>query len=369
MPKDDTQPILEVETNLPPMIHDQTPPTAGSAAPNDDLIMPAIVTTTTQKKKFAGGKIIATILGLFLLVGGIGAGVYLVGQNQDIREKAGSCAANPCGPGLRCDGNGGCIPRDTPEGEEGNVESVDPPKDPWKEEDGGVPTIPSNQTSCTSDGGFWCAGCGGFCLDGSYQNGGCIQAQLDRCGETAQIASGVGSLYGSEIWLCKVQPPNGASCDGNHGGVLRNDLNKDSCFCGVLQVDTPTGFTSYKNNCGCGGNDEEPATVSSVDTPTAPPSITAQCQNIKAYSPTWALLTNAQLSVLTTGSQVNFCVAGVASAETFDRARLTINGVLQAETTTIRPSSTDFCQLYTIPAGTTTFNVTAQIHHLTLGWK
>ena len=58
------------------------------ATHSDDIVMAPIVTTTTPKKKFAGGKIIATILGLFLLVGGVGAGVYLTGQNQNVNEKS-----------------------------------------------------------------------------------------------------------------------------------------------------------------------------------------------------------------------------------------------------------------------------------------
>jgi hypothetical protein len=301
MPKDnnqqsttDTPPILEVETNLPPMIHDQTPPTAGSAAPNDDLIMPAIVTTTTQKKKFAGGKIIATILGLFLLVGGIGAGVYLVGQNQDIAEKAKSkdyadkCKGVVCNSNEECRGDGNCVWVGNPD--------IDP------DGDGPKPVIPGDPKR-----------------DDRINKYNSIKDYNERC-----------------LYL------TGPECGG--GAWCTAELASDCAL----------------------WNPEE---KSSIDTPTAPPSITAQCQNIKAYSPTWALLTNAQLSVLTTGSQVNFCVAGSASDGTFDRARLTINGVLQAETTTIRPSSTDFCQLYTIPAGTSTFNVTAQIHHLTLGWK
>ena len=45
----DVPPILEVETNLPPMIHEQSSPPTGSAAPNDDVIMPAVVTTTQRK--------------------------------------------------------------------------------------------------------------------------------------------------------------------------------------------------------------------------------------------------------------------------------------------------------------------------------
>ncbi|MDP1710022.1 MAG: hypothetical protein Q8L28_00165, partial [bacterium] len=118
--------------------------------------------------------------------------------------------------------------------------------------------------------------------------------------------------------------------------------------------------------CSCVG----PTVPTPVPTPvpTITP-ITASCQNIKAYSPTWAPLTNVQLSALTVGSEVNFCVAGSASSGSFDKAKFTINSVAQAETSTIRPGFTDFCQLYTIPAGTTTFNITAQIHHVTLGWK
>ena len=61
---------------------------SGSAAPADDVLMPLTVAASQPRKKFAGGKIIATILGLFLLVGGVGAGVYLTGQNQNPQEKA-----------------------------------------------------------------------------------------------------------------------------------------------------------------------------------------------------------------------------------------------------------------------------------------
>jgi hypothetical protein len=118
--------------------------------------------------------------------------------------------------------------------------------------------------------------------------------------------------------------------------------------------------------------------VCSGSTPTIPPtaspvpttiSITASCQNIKAYSSNWTLLTAQQLSQLGTGNSVNFCVAGVTTGGSFDKAKFTINNVVQVETTTVRPGSTDFCQSYTIPAGVTTYNITAQIHHVTLGWK
>ncbi len=98
-----TAPPIFVEPDaLPPMpqvvpMPQMQPPVvnSGSAAPSDDIVMAPIVTTTTPKKKFAGGKIIATILGLFLLVGGVGAGVYLTGQNQNVNEKAGQTCTPP----------------------------------------------------------------------------------------------------------------------------------------------------------------------------------------------------------------------------------------------------------------------------------
>ena len=101
---DTIPPIFVDQGDLPPMINSSAPSipltTVGSAAPTDDIVstvMPAITTSGTPKKKFAGGKIIATILGLFLLVGGVGAGVYLTGQNQDVREKASGPPREDCG--------------------------------------------------------------------------------------------------------------------------------------------------------------------------------------------------------------------------------------------------------------------------------
>src|SRR5688500_11443715 len=74
---------------------------AGSAAPGVNFPDPAYV--EEPKKKYGGGKgkIIATILGLILLVGGVGTGVYLSQQNQNPEERAaglcGYCVApNDC---------------------------------------------------------------------------------------------------------------------------------------------------------------------------------------------------------------------------------------------------------------------------------
>jgi hypothetical protein len=113
--------------------------------------------------------------------------------------------------------------------------------------------------------------------------------------------------------------------------------------------------------------------------PTTPPTPgpTAVCQSVKAYSSTWTALTTAQLSALTPGTAVNFCVTGTASSGVFDKAQFTItsssgelrNGNVYPETTVQRPGSQDFCQSYTLAAGVRSVDVTAKIHHVTLGWK
>ena len=83
-----TAPSVAPQDTVNPSPANTTPSNNGSAAPSNDLAMSGVIGTTPPKKKFAGGKVIATILGLFLLVGGVGAGVFLTGQNQNISEKA-----------------------------------------------------------------------------------------------------------------------------------------------------------------------------------------------------------------------------------------------------------------------------------------
>ncbi len=295
---------------------------SGSAAPADDVLMPLTVAASQPRKKFAGGKIIATILGLFLLVGGVGAGVYLTGQNQNPQEKADDIlyryekictkAGSP---------RAWCVDETRTE----------------------CPNDPGSPRSCTDS--FWnswsCSGderepCGGQGGGGGGGTPSCPAGTTYVCGTPAQT-------FCPTFNTCDFPNKNtGIWCDQT--GSENNGNLKDWYLC--------------QTNCSC----QPPAT------PT-PPAITAQCQNIKAYNATWIELTTAQLSALKAGHKVNFCVTGVATGGSFDKARFTINNVLQAETSTVRPSSTDFCQLYSIPTATTIFNITAQIHHTTLGWK
>ncbi len=94
---------VPADTATPPISPPADQPTdssTGSAAPPDT---PPII--SSPKKKFGGGKVIATILGILLLVGGIGAGIFLTQQSQDLREKAGD-NLDYCGTGRNCAGGG-----------------------------------------------------------------------------------------------------------------------------------------------------------------------------------------------------------------------------------------------------------------------
>jgi len=103
-------------------------------------------------------------------------------------------------------------------------------------------------------------------------------------------------------------------------------------------------------------------------TPSPSPIVSAQCLNIQAFDTNWAPLTNAQLTQLNPGDTIRFTVAGSATGGIFDKARFTVNGSLRPEVTDKRPSTEEFFDEYTIPAGATGLSVSAEIHHSTLEW-
>lgn len=92
------------------------PPTDGSASPPPPEVTSLV---TPSKKKYGTGKIIATILGILILVGGVGAGIALTSQKQLFQQKATSfnCGEddpnNSCVPSAECSGSnnraGNCV--------------------------------------------------------------------------------------------------------------------------------------------------------------------------------------------------------------------------------------------------------------------
>lgn len=255
----------------------------GSTAPNNDILSSTVITTNANKNRFVGGKVIATILGLFLLVGGIGAGLILTQQNQNLEEKAAQAFTCTCkNPNGTNAGNGIC-----------------------------------NGSECT-------------------------------CTYPTSVKSN--------------------NCNG--GGIGPGETQDEQCEALLRQCDTNgDGSVEDEGNClkewtsDCSDWKKDPGPK-----PTAP-TITASCQNLKAYSSNWTPLTGTQLTLLKVNETVNFCVTGVASGGSFDKAKITVNGMDLPETTLKRPNSEDFCSPYTIQAGAVEYMVLATIHHSTLGWK
>ena len=367
-------------------------PPAPQEASEPINIPPIITSSNTPKKR--SEKLIATILGIFLLVGAIGAGVVLVGQKQDIREKAvGQC------PVIN-----GCV-ADHEESEcndSGEMCTVYI----------GEPGYESNSTVC-SVAGTQCGTSGYYCMIfGSCHA--CIKYTTCYWKATNCVADvSCGTPTYTPTPEPTPQPENCGRCsnlpESQGCWVTWTDLNGgcDSDFynnryekcpdsrCTGTPTPTPTGTlrvcnascqadeqcsTGYCTNAGVCRNPSCPSdtdcicTGTPTPTPTPTPRVTptptpgsAMCMAVKAYDTNWNLLTGVQLSALSAGSVIRFTISGIP-ADQIDKARFTINGVLGPETINKKPGTNEYYVEYTIPAGVYSFTITAQIHHLTLGW-
>ncbi len=376
---EDPIPVLAIESESPPILQDQiTTPIqtsnedvkaqdentdVGSAAPSVDIVMPPVI--TSQRKKFPGGKVIATILGLFLLVGGLGAGILLVDQNQNINEEAGytDCMATcmrqigdkeeceyVCGNGGSNDGPGDgtnkCTRDDAcPPGQKCNPDGKCEVKD--------KPTDKSCRGKEDCPDGYACVG-------PSSEKATCVLASTIP---TIAFCDGNTPGVPESIGQCCV-PGGGTSWDYINGKPFDGD-HWTTCAAGYECVQ---GEGCFKSGGGEGGTRPTP-TPGPTRQPSPPATISASCQNLLAYDTNWKLYRPEQLSLLKPGQNLYFCVTGSASSGYFDKAKFTINGEQFSETTTKRPNSDDYCQLYTIKSGVSRHDVSAQIHHVTLGWK
>lgn len=417
----DTPPSVPTPTDIPivpdmggvppgPVVPQINQPTtdSGSAAPSD---IPPVV--SPPKKKFGGGRIIATILGILLLVGGVGAGIVLTQQQQLFQQKAGGC---PSGY-YACNKKGGCcqvftgnpLPSSgtggtsgtanlgggTTGGASGTTNIGAPTPNPFagvSGSAGGLTPQPSPLAGVSGTaggktptpgplGGVSGTAGGKTPTPGPLSN---VSGSAGGTGPLANVTGTAGGIVGS--CSSDSQCANGYVCGSNKTCVP--DPTKSAvggapigcnrgCSSGDYVCENPgarleckttdyTGATKWcliesnSSQCGAGGG------TTTITTVTGP---TAQCSTVLAYNSSYSPLTSSQLSALTAGTTINFCVGGSASSGSFDKAKFTINGTAQAETTTVRPGSTDFCQSYQIPSGVTSFSVSAQIHHVTLGWS
>jgi hypothetical protein len=322
------------------------------------------------KKKLGGKKMVATILGILLLVGGLAAGVILVRQQQEIREKASSRACKICSNNICINNDPPCIP----DINECSSNSDCLPLCP--NTDCNLPVTVPESIKCSLPGTNIETRC---CpVDKPlYQNGQCITSTPQSCtqagGECINTPScgkvgrslvnggnGCDALAG-EICCSKstAPPPEDSDGDGYPDNqdtcpnVPDNQLDSDGDGIGDACDNCPDQpGPSSNNGCPTGGGGRTP--------------ISAQCLDIKAFDTNWERITD--LSTLKPGDTVRFTVAGNTSSGKIDKARFKINGIQRPAVTQKRPNTNEFYDEYVIPEGITDFTVKAQLHHSSIGW-
>ncbi len=207
---------------------------------------------------------------------------------------------------------------------------------------------PNPDPNCGGNGGVYCNDTNiNLCC---YADGRCYEGQQGGCTDNGNGSITINRSAEIIEFHCSGQNSDSGSCSENPSSRGTQPAGTYSVGgCGGSQVDAVGLCGSYRfESCPDGG-----------------PPPTAQCLNIKAYDANWRQLSAGELANLKVGDSVRFAVGGQTSQGTFNRARFTVNGTAQPETTTKNPSE-EFYVVYTIPAGITTFTIEAQIHHAEL---
>jgi len=398
-PVENTPPQKVTES---PVVQQSTVSDGGSAAPSDVDISSVI---SKPKKKFGGGKIIATILGLFVLIGGVGAGIVLTQEPQLLQQKA---ATNTCseqmaitcgnnGEHCEADLNGGhCVANPTPAPTATTLactaetvarcHAMSPSEDCQANASGGqcvATPKPAPTATCSENVSVTCGNNGEHC-EADLNGGHCVANPTVTCaldGKDIIVGNSLtGNCYQGGV-------DNAYTCyklTGNHGEKITGCTDGYACDCAC----PTTGFTWQRDENGawwcfntaagelpgqapyaerCSVQPQQCTAASPTPTGSSVPAA-PYCAAVEAFNADMSsMLTATQLSALTSGITINFCVRGVTPSGSFDKAQFTINGTTLSETTS-RNSRGDFCQNYTILSTDTTVTVTAKIHHSTLGW-
>ncbi|MCL4382872.1 hypothetical protein M1545_03720 [Patescibacteria group bacterium] len=395
------QVVPDISGDLPPMPEMDTPDEntgeeeigdKKNQVGADKIDLPPVITATPKKTR-RGGRVIATILGLLLLVGGISAGVTLVRQQQDIREKArfiteggggGPTSTTKTGigdttAGVTKTGIGDTtagVAKTTGKVSDGDTDSgaktgigdttAGVTKTGIGDTTASVTKTGTETVGCTdaqkavcANRGELCSAPSGICLPkGDSGTVGCTDAQKAVCANRGELCS-------APSGICLPKGDSGAKSPGGNQTASSGSCQK---ICIKTDCDkVPAGCPNPINNecetdADCGGGD------GSTTTTTTGGSTSAQCLNIKAFDTNWNALSTTELGQLQVGDKVRFTVAGTTTSGTIDRARFIINGVTRAAVTAKRPGTNEYFDEYTIPAGTTSFSIRAQLNHSTAGW-
>ncbi len=401
VPQDDVvstppiSPIANVPTNGDSTPPEPTTPSTPVSSGGDGGIGSA------PKRRGPGAKVIATVFGLVLLVGGVGAGLLLVQQQQILNQGAAggyisggggspvcvhagtyqiqrcNCPTNtsPGYPGCVCSQN--CT-ISTVTATEGQCFSAT------------APACGSNQVDIAGQG--TCAG-SGLCvkLKCTAVLTGAAPNQVLQIGQKVNLKVNVDNISTNDnqnlsrikrlvitsnnTSAITVAPP---TITGTNGGFVSQGLHnlvatavaagKANIRVRVDMVNCPTcGTTSGVCNVVLPLQVAGPtASPTPTATPTTPP-VAPQCTGIKMYDDSFTEIPQNEWSSLDPGTVIKFAVTGTTVSGNFDKAEFFVNGTsIGISTTTVPSNSAEFYIDYTIPAGTTTFNVGALLHHLQL---
>src|SRR4030066_1919805 len=387
-----------VETPPPPIVAQE-----GNSQTYD---IPPVVTNPKPQGKGKKGMMIATILGILLLVGGVGAGVFLVQRNQNIRSRAaGGGHWNESGYNY-CDDSGCDVGSDYPNCivmHYGSKDADDPVVDDFVLRD----RVQSSYIGLQDCGAEQIdVGCGSPLVDVGWTwyrydydctepteppttpptvppttpptappgacGSECIQSN-DTCPDPLEClflsAPNIftcqnPSCPGDADCVCSTPTPPPAACGAECNPS--NDTCQGSLEC--LFLAAPNIFTCQNPSC--------PGDADCVcSTPTPPPAGFFSCLALKAYDTSWTLLSLSDLAKLKAGNIVRFTVAGNTNYGEITKAMFEINNACTQEVTNKKPGpvpceycSSEFYYDYTIPSGVTSFTVNARLYVEGFGW-
>ena len=333
-------------------------------------------------------RIVATVMGLVLLVGGIGAGLVLVRQPQIFQPKA-ACSCYPSDEGhckgewfnvdgCTCMGTKNCPDENTPKPKDTpapNCKSTDkccPPDEKCQENANGKNTG-YNCTCVAVAGNTYDWRCTDYNTDKCDNGGGPPPAGSFKCddGVTKVKVSGncLSVVSGGPVSMTRYSCPEGTNmsngCSENPESSTTTELCADapsSNWCGTVQIDYG------QHPSGCSVSRKFPCSSSSPTTKPGSTSTPPLCEAVKAYTDTtWVELSTAELKALKPGAKIHFAVGFTnGNSGTIDKAKFTINGVEGSEVTTKHGSL--FYVDFTVPTGTLNFSVSAKLHSTVFNW-
>lgn len=87
------------------------------------------------------------------------------------------------------------------------------------------------------------------------------------------------------------------------------------------------------------------------------------------YTKDFASLSSNDIASYKSGDQIYLCASGLGTGGEFTKAVFTVNGTVRPEVTFKKPGTGFLCDLYTIPANTYSYTISAQVYNSLLGWK